>query len=228
MINQLGKYDRIYSFKQSSYSPFCLILVKRTSSFSLLKWSSHSVALWCSHGSCRFESGLQPVRIQFPYSLRDLCRLKSKQQIYRGCLPCLLSVSRAVAAVRAEQMARDCQSSWRFIHRCVWWVGETKTELERWGGTAVVVMLEWVYNVSIQAVNLSCVAVFKCVYASLSMHYLLHYCCVAATASESHALSVGVWKFIALIDWPGPDWTLASLRYLLFFEAACFSFICAA
>lgn len=68
------------------------------------------------------------------------------------------------------------------------------------GGTAVVIMLEWVYNVSIQAVNLSCVAVFKCVYASLSMHYLLHYCCVAATASESHALSVGVWKFIALTD----------------------------
>lgn len=52
-------------------------------------------------------------------------------------------------------------------------------------------MLEWVYNVSIQAVNLSCVAVFKCVYASLSMHYLLHYCCVAATASESHTLECG-------------------------------------
>jgi len=66
-------------------------------------------------------------------------------------------------------------------------------------------MLEWVYNVSIQAVNLSCVAVFKCVYASLSMHYLLHYCCVATTASESHAPSVGVWKFIAFRDWPGPD-----------------------
>lgn len=58
--------------------------------------------------------------------------------------------------------------------------------------TSSVIMLEWVYNVSIQAVNLSCVAVFKCVYASLSMHYLLHYCCVATTASESHAPSVWV------------------------------------
>lgn len=93
----------------------------------------------------------------------------------------------------SQQMAREYHSSWRFIHRCaclfesmfvstMW--GKVREKLERWGD-AFVIMYEWVYNVSIQAVNLPYVAVFKCVYASLSMHYLLHYCCVSNTDNET-------------------------------------------